>query len=287
MPDYYYGNRYLSLAEMQTNATFIYNYLTTNYGWTLNAVAGLLGNTQTESTHNPAIWQGLTENTGGYGLCQWDSANKIISYLESRNLELYDLAGQLDRLEYERLNGLQYYITSTYPITFSEFITSNLDVSYLAQAWAYNYERPRTLPQPKRGTQAQYWYEYLSGQPTPEPQPTTEMTITPETTDLLAEDNAIFYATWLPENTVIDYGHIAFKTSEGLAIANQSYRGNSTSGYIGQCMAVGRKESLGQHTITAYMTNDMSISVSANVNVIANGFAKSRKKWIYYLKRII
>ena len=39
-------------------------------GWTAEAVAGLLGNQQVESTLNPGIWQDLTPG-GGWGLVQW------------------------------------------------------------------------------------------------------------------------------------------------------------------------------------------------------------------------
>lgn len=66
VPSYYSGNFFLSLSQMQVNATYLYGLLNAE-GWTLHAIAGLLGNTQTESTHNPGIWQNLTPNKGGYG----------------------------------------------------------------------------------------------------------------------------------------------------------------------------------------------------------------------------
>lgn len=53
----YWGNDFnsshiLTLEQMMVNATYIYRALS-DAGWTINAVAGLLGNTQTESSHNP------------------------------------------------------------------------------------------------------------------------------------------------------------------------------------------------------------------------------------------
>lgn len=53
----YYGNDYsssqaLTLTQMQINAQYIYRALT-DKGWTLNAIAGVLGNMQTESSINP------------------------------------------------------------------------------------------------------------------------------------------------------------------------------------------------------------------------------------------
>ena len=48
------GNRYLTLEEMQINARYIMHWLSAR-GWTLNAIAGMIGNFQAESTVNPAI----------------------------------------------------------------------------------------------------------------------------------------------------------------------------------------------------------------------------------------
>lgn len=53
----YWGNTYdssntLSMAQMQINATYIWSSLSAE-GWTLNAVAGILGNMQSESAINP------------------------------------------------------------------------------------------------------------------------------------------------------------------------------------------------------------------------------------------
>ena len=44
----------LSQTQMQENAIYIYDYMATKYNWTLNAVAGMLGNLESESTMNPA-----------------------------------------------------------------------------------------------------------------------------------------------------------------------------------------------------------------------------------------
>ena len=53
----YWGNTYnssntLTMEQMKVNATYIWNYLR-EQGWTLNAVAGMLGNMQSESSINP------------------------------------------------------------------------------------------------------------------------------------------------------------------------------------------------------------------------------------------
>lgn len=49
-----YRNMVLTRAQMETNALWIYNYCASNYGWTINAVAGMLGNMESESSINPA-----------------------------------------------------------------------------------------------------------------------------------------------------------------------------------------------------------------------------------------
>ena len=61
-------NRYLSVEEMTLNAQWILNYFT-DKGWTKNAICGMLGNMQTESTNNPGIWQDLNEGdtVNGFG----------------------------------------------------------------------------------------------------------------------------------------------------------------------------------------------------------------------------
>lgn len=163
------GNRYLTQAEMENNARYIWNYLGSR-GWSLNAVAGMLGNMQTESTINPGIWQSLDagNTSGGFGLVQWTPATKLIDWANQNDLDYTAMDTQLARLEYELANGLQYYPTSDYPETFEQFKTSTKDPYYLGMAFLANYERPAVPNQTKRGLQAQAWYEFLSALPAPD-----------------------------------------------------------------------------------------------------------------------
>lgn len=163
-PDPISSNRFLSLAEMQTNATYIYWYLSSR-GWTLNAIAGMLGNMQTESTINPGIWQDLNEGnlSGGVGLVQWTPATRHLEWCEARGLDYAAMNSNLDHLEYEVNDGDDYYPTASYPETFAEFKVSTKDPYYLGLAFLANYERPAEPNQPIRGEQAEYWYTYLSG----------------------------------------------------------------------------------------------------------------------------
>lgn len=71
----------------------------------------------------------------------------------------------LYRIIYEVENNIQWIATSTYNYSFYEF-TQSTDTPYnLALAFLANYERPADPNQPARGTQAEYWYEYLGGLP--------------------------------------------------------------------------------------------------------------------------
>lgn len=162
MAEFVSGNRFLNTEEQQINAKYIYNYLSAK-GWTINAIAGMLGNMQTESTINPAIWENLDdENTrGGYGLVQWTPSTKYTSWCNNQGLNPAHMDSALLRIEYELENGLQYYPTDEYPLTFKQFKESTLPASYLGMAFLYNYERPASLEQPNRGSQAQEWYNYL------------------------------------------------------------------------------------------------------------------------------
>lgn len=161
------GNRWLTQAEMETNARYIWNYLGSR-GWSINAVAGMLGNMQTESTINPGIWEGLNAGTGpGFGLVQWTPYTKYTAWCDDRNLNPSDMDSALQRIEYELENGLQYYETSSYPLSFAEFKVSTESPYYLGMAFLANYERPAVSYQPRRGEQAQQWYEFLSALPAP------------------------------------------------------------------------------------------------------------------------
>lgn len=161
------GNFYLNTTQMQGNAEFIYEYFGST--WTLNAICGMLGNFQKESTINPGIWQNLDQGNLklGFGLAQWTPATNYIDWAVAQGYETEEQYGQmepnLERIQYELDNGLQFYRTDAYPITFQQYITSELDPYTLAMAWLNNYERPTNRNQPVRGQNAQMWYSYLSG----------------------------------------------------------------------------------------------------------------------------
>lgn len=164
----YWGNDYnssngLTLSQMQENATYIAKSLLAS-GWTLNAICGMLGNMQTESRLNPGRWQGDrvggSPNKHGYGLVQWTPYTKYTEWVSG---DPSTMDNNLKRINYEVDNGLQWIATSHYPLSFSQFKTSTLDPYTLGLMFLANYERPQDPNQPIRGTQAEYWFNYLKG----------------------------------------------------------------------------------------------------------------------------
>lgn len=170
-----------SQEEREINALYIYKYLA-NCGWTINAVAGLLGNLEHESWINP----GVTEIGGtGFGLVQWTPPSKFTNWCDAQNPPLPhdDVDSQLARIEHERYHGVskeneeyhdkwthtptdengndmcrcgQYFYRTTdsykdkYAVTFTpktlnEFATSTKSPRDLACAFLYNYECPGSI----------------------------------------------------------------------------------------------------------------------------------------------
>lgn len=158
------GNFYLNDEQMTGNAQYILNYLLKK-GWSKNSVCGMLGNMQTESTINPGIWQSLKAGNydGGYGLVQWTPATNFTTWASQNGYAMDDINGQLERIIWEVANHEQWISTSAYPMSFSQYIKSTDSPYNLAMVFIANYERPENPSQPIRGTQAQHWFDILSG----------------------------------------------------------------------------------------------------------------------------
>jgi hypothetical protein len=166
------GNRYLSTDEMKNNAAIIYQALTEK-GWSVNAIAGMLGNMQSESTINPGIWQSLDEGnySMGYGLVQWTPATNYTNWATEHGYEISDGDGQLIWIDEVTTQVGQWIATDAYNISFDEFKTSSETPEYLASAFLKNFERAGVEVEEERRTQAAEWYTYLTGsefEPEPE-----------------------------------------------------------------------------------------------------------------------
>ena len=172
--------------EAKDNAVMTYNALSP-YGWTINAVAGLLGNIGWESGYNPWMWEGgltqdtrinstdtaaLLDSSHGYGLVQFTpSGNYCLSPLAQTYPDFgpnyLDIAGNQNdgtaqlRFVHESASA-GYHETTDYPETYAEYISSTADADYLARAWFYNYERG-TGSTTQREADALYWQSILPG----------------------------------------------------------------------------------------------------------------------------
>lgn len=157
------SNEYLTVAQMTDNMQYICTYMIQR-GWTKNAVCGMLGNIQTESTGNPGLWQNRDAgNTRlGYGLVQWTPATKFISWAQANGYAQGDIKGQCERIIYEVNNNIQWQKRTT-NMSFKEFTQSTAAVETLAELFELNYEQHAGAIQPNRKTQARHWYDTLSG----------------------------------------------------------------------------------------------------------------------------
>lgn len=182
----YYGDYYsspfhssdpLNLSQMQVNARRIYKQLSES-GVSTNAICGMLGNFQVESTINPGRWQNDDAgNTSlGYGLAQWTPATKYFNYVGEEDAnKMFSNLSMLYEIELQ--NHIQWIATDDYPETYNEFLLSNKSPTYLAKAFLYNYERAGVEKVDLRVQYANYWYEFLTGSTPPidpdEPDPPT------------------------------------------------------------------------------------------------------------------
>ena len=149
-------NASLNMADMTINAQYILDWLLAK-GWSKNAVCGMLGNMQSESTINPGRWQGGIEYGDGFGLVQW---TPYTNYTTWAGVNWYTMDRELERIEYEKLNNVQWINSG---MTFTEFSVSTDTASNLAMLFIASYERPADPNQPIRGTQGQAWYDLLTG----------------------------------------------------------------------------------------------------------------------------
>lgn len=149
---------------MTSNAQYILDFFM-GKGWTKNAVCGMLGNMQSESGINFGIYESLdsSSSTNGFGLVQWTPNTNYFNWANANGYSGDHVNGETNRILWEVANNQQWIPTSTYPMSFTEF-TQSTDTAYnLAMAFIANYERPANPDQPIRGTQADTWYNTLTG----------------------------------------------------------------------------------------------------------------------------
>lgn len=136
-------------------------------GWTLNAIAAILGNMQAESGLNPGAWENYMVGnlSGGFGLVQWTPATKLFDWQGGRSV---DGDKQISRILYEVANGLQYAAPKGEfkEKTFAEFVKSTKRPGYLAAEFMIAYERPLKQgwkQQIDRARMGEKWFTAISG----------------------------------------------------------------------------------------------------------------------------
>jgi surface antigen len=155
----YYGNdKYSSQAlntdQQKVNATYIAKYLSAA-GWSLNAIAGVLGNMEAESSLNPGRWQSeaVGSTSAGYGLIQWTGSTIHTDWngLNGRDYSTMDV--NLEHLNTEAkhgtswiskqkmLNGLGLGTLDPVDLSYSTFIKSTSTPFNLASVFAFYRER--------------------------------------------------------------------------------------------------------------------------------------------------
>lgn len=180
----------LTSTEMENNAKN-FGDVFSGLGYNIDTIAALAGNAQAESTINP----GLNEvGGGGYGLFQWTPKSDLIGACKQLGISPYTdgsiqcqcLDGELFILRNQwytsRAFISPYYksgaTTDMIGITPEEFKSNSMGwkSDKLAILFMAAYERPSYDPNTNhadnRKANANYWYEYYTGNP-PTPTPPT------------------------------------------------------------------------------------------------------------------
>ena len=156
---------YLAQQKRDENAKLVWDYLI-NLGWTPEAVAGILGNMDVESTMNPALIEGrnvhtLIDNNAclnindhtGVGLVQWTghtttspAGQKLASFAIRYNEQWYDGELQCFRLERECDTDIQFESGTVDGVHYDwqTYIASTETPEQLAKVWQTLYERGGT-----------------------------------------------------------------------------------------------------------------------------------------------
>lgn len=164
------------------NMVKIYNYFSA-YGWTLNAIAGMIGNIMVESSCNPGCaestsvdWDNpstILSTSKGLGLTQWTPARKYYNWAIDNNLDPLQGDSQCARIEYERENNKQWSLDNLGHHTWEQFVTSTESPETLARVFLWAYERPQKPDVSQRQRNARWVYDYLSNISPDPPEPPT------------------------------------------------------------------------------------------------------------------
>lgn len=161
---------YLTQSEMENNATEFYGYFNSK-GFSIESVAGMLGNLQQESNINPGMKQ-TASTSSGWGLIQWTPSSNLTGYASAQGSDWATGEIQTQLMWDEIINGYggQWIPKPAlgYSYTGKEF-SQLTDVPEACKAYLYERERAGVEALTNRLTYASNWYEYLTGVTPPTP----------------------------------------------------------------------------------------------------------------------
>ena len=145
---------WLSEAQSLENAQLIANHFKGS-DWSKESISALVGNMRHESSVNPNMYEYGKEwaDDWGFGLVQWTPRSKYWNWAEARGLAPRSGDSQLDRIDYEVENDIQwvanghanrYGYSDKYDFSFAAFRANSqgLSVEQLTEAFMWNYEGP-------------------------------------------------------------------------------------------------------------------------------------------------
>lgn len=163
-------NAYLTQSQMENNATEFYGYFHSK-GFTIESIAGMLGNLQQESNINPGMKQTASASSG-WGLIQWTPSSNLTEYASAHGTDWASGEIQTQLMWDEIINGYggQWIPKPNkgYPYTGEEF-SQLTNVTTACMAYLIERERAGVEVAEKRVAYANAWYEYLTGVTPPTP----------------------------------------------------------------------------------------------------------------------
>ena len=191
-------------SRMKENARLIYSYFLSK-GWSLSAIAGMLGNMHLESTFSPAYiegthrsflpnsaanlsdvpnsvminfydsYYGLSDNKFGIGIVQWSGysssaptpGQKLVNFANRYSLNWYDGDTQTFRIFREYETNIQWQSATINGIvwTWSNYVTNTQTPEVSARIWQVCYEVADPGTLSTRQANARYWYDYFTAHP--------------------------------------------------------------------------------------------------------------------------
>lgn len=163
----WYGGEgvYLTPKQSDTNARCIAKFCKnlSKHEWKKKPCCAMMGNMWRESHLNPQFTE--VGGGGGYGLVQWTPKSNLVNRAKKIKMyKSYDMMyTQLCVIDYEADNHLQWGQTSSYPISFKEFMKDDThSIEWLTRCFCANYERAGVTAMDERIEYANRYYDKIN-----------------------------------------------------------------------------------------------------------------------------